>query len=260
MITSLGIVRLNKTNQKIKTMASDVTTPLLAHCHSDCTADVTTPLIAKGHSHAGRPQVINFGSLDCSQPKTDSNDSKSPSLLTSPQVQHFVMDRLSLKSQVNYLLAICCVLYIGINLMCLLVNIQSPEYIHEHRLAFHLTEFWATFFFGVVDLLAFTYSPKPLSNVFKHVLLAKVFIFCNVLFTFLPAVLVTFDLERFEILSHEIEYANELLLAFMDLLILVFLSKRFDLIGMSDIITFLLALVVIMIACKSIYIYIYICI
>ena len=41
----------------------------------------------------------------------------------------------------------------------------------------------------------------------------------------MPSVLITFDIEHFEILSHELEYGNELTMSFVDLVILASLLR-----------------------------------
>ena len=46
-------------------------------------------------------------------------------------------------------------------------------------------------------------------------------LYCNLVFTLLPAVMVTLALEDLEVVSHEIEYANELLMTGIDMFIAV---------------------------------------
>ena len=53
----------------------------------------------------------------------------------------------------------------------------------------------------------------------------KVILFLNIVVTLVPALLVTFNLEFFEVLSHELEYLNEITMSFVDLVFLYSLCQ-----------------------------------
>jgi len=90
---------------------------------------------------------------------------------------------------------------------------------------FHNLEFWATFVFSCVEVIALVYSPKPLGAIYRNTLLLKLIISVNIVVSFLTSMLVTLNLEEFETISHEMEYANELTMALFDLIILVSLLR-----------------------------------
>ena len=56
----------------------------------------------------------------------------------------------------------------------------------------------------------------------------KVLLFFDVVATFCPAVLVTLNLEEFETIAHQIEYLNELTMAFVNLVLLASLLRKPD--------------------------------
>lgn len=142
-------------------------------------------------------------------------------------------NELIVMSQVNSILAIVAVLYISVNLICTVLNsydndcdpsepdcspATSPQ-------LFHNLEFWATFFFNAVDVFALSYSPKCLSNQYANPTLLKLLVLFNVGFSFLAAMLVSINLEKFEIPAHEMEYLNEITVWVFDAVILLNLMR-----------------------------------
>jgi hypothetical protein len=130
------------------------------------------------------------------------------------------------KSYVNFFLAILCLVYVGINFACLVINTKSEEYREAHMSLFHRMEFWGTFMFSLVDVFSIVYSPKPLGRICENPFALKLFIFLNVTASLIPAILITADMEEFEVVSHEIEYANELTMVLIDLVILISLVNE----------------------------------
>ncbi|KAJ8601523.1 hypothetical protein CTAYLR_010600 [Chrysophaeum taylorii] len=63
---------------------------------------------------------------------------------------------------------------------------------------FHLLDFWPTFAFALLTSFSFAQSSM------------RIMLMLEVSFSFVPAMLVTLDLKKFEVLSHEIEYLDEL--------------------------------------------------
>ena len=165
--------------------------------------DERTPLI----SHNEKTPPIPFEDV------APVNDSRNVLLL-------YRLQQFNTKSYVNFLLAILCLVYIGINVACLVLNSMPLEYREAHDVVFHRMEFWGTFMFSVVDVISLMYSPKPLGRICDNPFALKLFIFLNVTASLIPAILVTVDLEHFEVVSHEIEYANELTMVLIDLVIL----------------------------------------
>ncbi|CAE8656623.1 unnamed protein product [Polarella glacialis] len=126
-------------------------------------------------------------------------------------------------SSVNLFLALGAVIYLAINIVCTVLN----SYDHDCDLkdqschavttpyVFHMLEFWATFFFNVLDVIALMYSPKQLQMIFWSPLLLKI----------ITALMVSINLHKFEIPSHELGYVNELTVALCDLIILTSLFR-----------------------------------
>lgn len=137
----------------------------------------------------------------------------------------------------NFLISICCLVYLAINLTCIVLNGYDNDHYGEagtdeedshgvtSKVFFHNLEFWATFAFAVTEVLALAYSPKPLGSIYKNTLFLKFVIFVNIVLTFVTAMLVSINLEEFETISHEMEYANELTMAMFDLIILFSLLR-----------------------------------
>lgn len=93
-------------------------------------------------------------------------------------------------------------------------------------LTFHLSEFWATFLFAIVEAFALVCTPKSMLNIYENPLMLKLVLFFNIVATFVPALMVTINLELYEIISHELEYLNEITMSFVDLVLLWSLVRR----------------------------------
>lgn len=123
---------------------------------------------------------------------------------------------------VNLALAILSTLYLGVNLVCFVLTTYDNDCFPCPAAAtsgktYHRLEFAATFCFAVVGTLSLVYSPE---RRFASPLVLKALVFFNINATFVAALFVFINVEKFETLSHEIEYANELTMALVDLLLL----------------------------------------
>jgi hypothetical protein len=94
-----------------------------------------------------------------------------------------------------------------------------------HIVRFHILEFWGTFVFSVVTCISLTSTPKSILNIYDNPLTLRLVLFFNIVAASLPAALVSLNYEYFEIISHEIEYLNELTMSFVDLVLLWSLCK-----------------------------------
>ena len=65
-----------------------------------------------------------------------------------------------------------------------------------------------------------TITTKSILNIYNNPLALRVILFFNIVAASMPAVLVSLNHEYFEIVSHEIEYCNELTMSFVDLVLL----------------------------------------
>lgn len=136
-------------------------------------------------------------------------------------------------SRINSVLAIISVLYTTVNLVCTILNYYTCDSTNLHATCspattgqyFHNMEFWATFVFNTVDVFAISYSPKMLSNKYASPTSLKLTVLFNVGLSFLAAILVYTNLERFEVPSHEIEYLNEVFVWIFDVIIFMQLVK-----------------------------------
>ena len=134
----------------------------------------------------------------------------------------------------NLWLALLCLVYLGINISLVCVNYVNVTFDASGSddanakepvddTVYHLVEFWATFCFAIVECVALANTPKSLYAItggnstntntnanFQNPLFLRVVMFFNIVATAVPAVLISFSIETFEIASHEIEYINEL--------------------------------------------------
>lgn len=127
------------------------------------------------------------------------------------------LNDLSSISAVNLVLSILCVVYLGSTLVCLLYTLRPAV----SSSVFHRLEFVSTFVFTLVTTLALIFSPE---RRFRSKLLLKVLVLVNVCASFVAMVLVCLSLEEFEVVAHEVEYANELCTAMVDVLIVIMLE------------------------------------
>ena len=155
----------------------------------------------------------------------------------------FRMQELKELCFVNFVLAVLTLLYLGLNLVMFVLNAMDrndddcgdPEGVHLARCGspvsdylFHNMEFWATAAYAMVEAAALVYTPRALSSISNKPNLLKVLLFFDIVATFVPALLVAVNLEAFEVVSHEIEYMNELTMAFVNLVLLASLLRRRD--------------------------------
>ena len=146
----------------------------------------------------------------------------------------------------NLCLALLCLVYCGVNIGLILVNylnsraelLGDEEVVSEDT--YHRVEFWATFWFAVVECASLVVGGSRSSDSLtqqaqghqstKSLLgsstsstdgcFLKIVLFFNIVATWVPAMLVTLNREIFEIFSHEIEYLNELTMTIVDLILL----------------------------------------
>jgi len=153
----------------------------------------------------------------------------------------FRLNELKDLCHVNFILACLTLLYLSVNVCMFWVNAQDrndedcgdPVSVFVRRcgspvseFAFHMVEFWATFAYAGVEAFALVYTPRALSSISNRPMTLKVLLFFDIVATFVPACLVSMDLERYEVLAHEIEYSNELTMAFVNLVLLASLLRR----------------------------------
>eukprot|EP00573_Skeletonema_grethae_P006893 CAMPEP_0201710264 /NCGR_PEP_ID=MMETSP0578-20130828/58542_1 /ASSEMBLY_ACC=CAM_ASM_000663 /TAXON_ID=267565 /ORGANISM="Skeletonema grethea, Strain CCMP 1804" /LENGTH=308 /DNA_ID=CAMNT_0048199291 /DNA_START=209 /DNA_END=1135 /DNA_ORIENTATION=- len=128
----------------------------------------------------------------------------------------------------NFTLAIACLVYCGINIALIVVNYVNSQNEDDPPIsdkAFHLLEFWATFFFAIVTCISLTSTPKSILNIYNSPMTLRLILFFNIVASSMPAMLMSLNTEYFEIISHQIEYLNELTMSFIDLVLLWSLCK-----------------------------------
>ena len=150
------------------------------------------------------------------------------------------LNELTTQSCVNFTLAILSLVYIGVNIVCIPLNAlnnndddcgeEDSVFIARcgspvSDYVFHNVEFWATFAFAVVEAVALVYSPKSITNIYENPLVLKTVLFFDIAAAFVPAFLVALNLERFETVSHEMEYSNEITMTFVDMVLLTSLIR-----------------------------------
>jgi hypothetical protein len=146
------------------------------------------------------------------------------------------LNEMQSNSTLNFTLALLCLCYCGVNMVLIAVNYVNAradatttttnddhagdEAKPVSELTYHLTEFWATFGFACVECISLVHTPKSFFKIYRHPLLLKLVLFFNIAATLVPAILVTLNLDLFEIVSHEIEYVNEMTMAFVEIIML----------------------------------------
>jgi len=130
-------------------------------------------------------------------------------------------NELATMSSVNMILSISSVMYVGVNIVCIILN----AHLIVTDSIFHNLEFVSTFLFNITDLLALSYSPKKFSNQYSNPLILKMMVYINILCSWTSCLLVLVDLEAFETRAHELEYCNELTLAVFNFVILFSLMR-----------------------------------
>lgn len=131
------------------------------------------------------------------------------------------LSELSTLSAVNLTLAILCVMYLGSTMVCLIYTLVPVV----KGSVFHRLEFGGMFLFTLCTTLALIFSPE---RRFRSKLLLKVLVLVNVCASFVAGLLVFLSLDEFERVAHEIEYANELCTAVVDVLIVLTLELKGD--------------------------------
>lgn len=133
------------------------------------------------------------------------------------------LGELSTLSSVNLCLSILCVMYLGVAIVCFIFTGYHGTTGHEATpsIDFHRLEFTATFGFTLVTTFALVFSPE---RRFTNALLLKVLVLLNVCASFVAMLFIYYSMARFEVLAHEIEYANELCTAVVDILIVLALQ------------------------------------
>lgn len=132
----------------------------------------------------------------------------------------------------NFIVTILCLVYAGLNVSLIFFNYVNSTAKSEGRHppvdkhAFHMTEFWGTFCFGIVELFAIMQTPRHLMSTVQSARVLKIILFVNVVATLIPAVMVSINLDEFEILSHELEYCSEITMSFLELVLLKSLLSR----------------------------------
>ena len=92
-------------------------------------------------------------------------------------------------------------------------------------LQFHIYEFWAGFLFACIEATSLIFTPRALATVSKRPGLLRTVLMFDIMSTFIAAVLVTFNLDVFEVPAHEIEFSNELTLALVNIIFLRSLAR-----------------------------------
>jgi hypothetical protein len=163
------------------------------------------------------------------------------------------LNELKAQHQVNLILAIFALAFVSIQAVEFWVNqypnecwdlahnktaLFAPEDMNDVReeckgqtgawgvLPFHLLEFWATFIFNIVEIMALFYSPKNLQTVFCSPTCLKIVVACNICFSLISATIITINMSKFEVWSHEIEYCDEIMLAIVDIILLLSLVRK----------------------------------
>jgi len=138
----------------------------------------------------------------------------------------FQLKRIRNLSILNFFLAIVCLFYLGILIVLMVLNSKPAEEREAAKFLFHMLEFWANVGFDIATVVALLYSPKPLSSIFHYTVILRLIIAVNITVSLVPAVLMTLDVDLYEYPCHNVEYANELTMSFIDMVIVMSLVRE----------------------------------
>lgn len=227
--------RTEEDDENANTMTTEYTS-LLPKSTSICstTANIYMNSSALSHtfqcSHANAATPITTNGTSITTPLPSADTAKPDGIAdgstnySSNVLMVYRLQNMRANSNTNLLLSFLCLVYLGINVTLICVNYVNSEFEASHPpseeedepiddTVYHLVEFWATFGFAIVECIALANTPKSLYrdiNGEMNPLFLRMVMFFNVLATSVSALMVSFSLETFEILSHEIEYVNEL--------------------------------------------------
>lgn len=217
----------------------------------DIHGSISSPLLPRPSSQEGIDDVVAHvqeSRHGTNAILTFSNSSSLPLLQQSTNVMLvYHLNDLRRVATLNLCLALLCLVYCGVNIGLILVNYcnSQAEFRGEEEVVnenvYHRVEFWATFCFAVVECASLVVGGNRSGDILtqqqqqtqnhqstKSLLstsrddswFLKVVLFLNIVATWVPAMLVTLNLEVFEIVSHEVEYLNELTMTVVDLVLL----------------------------------------
>ena len=168
------------------------------------------------------------------------SSSKNPINTSSNVLLLYRMNELQHLGRVNFGLAVGTLLYLATNVVLFTFNAMDrnddecgdPEGIKYARcgspvspLQFHIYEFWAGFLFACIEATSLIFTPRALATVSKRPGLLRTVLMFDIMSTFIAAILVTFNLDVFEVPAHEIEFSNELTLALVNIIFLRSLAR-----------------------------------
>ena len=181
------------------------------------------------------------GKIDYGAPEWDSSLRNAGRINTSSNVLLlYRMNELQDLGRVNFGLAVGTLLYLATNVVLFLFNAidrndedcGDPEGLSIARcgspvspLQFHIYAFWAGFLFACIEATSLIFTPRALATVSKRPGLLRTVLMIDIMSTFIAAVLVSFNLEAFEVPAHEVEFLNELTLALVNIIFLRSLAR-----------------------------------
>lgn len=152
------------------------------------------------------------------------------------------MQNLRFQSTVNLVLGLCATAFSAICLVLIILNRLVKECNEDEgcvkptsELNFHLLEFWSYFLFNVTNVFVLAFSNRIGGPSKKHFpLVFKVMVFINISASLICATMISINLEVFEVAAHELDYANELTMAFIDsIFLLTFLRSQSSMLARS---------------------------
>ena len=126
----------------------------------------------------------------------------------------------------NFVSSILSLAYAALNIALIYINYSNAKAVNSgnelvvSERVFHLLEFWGTFGFCLVQLFALRQLPRSFDATMDNARQIKSVLFINVIATFVPALLVTVNMQHFEVISHELEYCSALSMSFLDTVLL----------------------------------------
>lgn len=158
------------------------------------------------------------------------------------------LDKLRDLSIKNLVLMIMCLICVAVNVVCMSINCMGADAREYYERSFHLLEFWDAYVFSCVQLYSLVVSPRDLASVHRSPSSLIAVGVVNALIALTSALLISISMESFEAIAHEIEYAGEVTMAFLDVALLCIVTKHVGLVLETTDITSVSAVVTLLIA------------
>lgn len=115
-------------------------------------------------------------------------------------------------ADINLVLALACIIYFAVSVVLFMVTVWPTQHLVDPD-TFHHIDFGSNFLFSNIEVLILVYSPE---RRFTSPTLLRMLMFYSVCSTFVSWLLVVLNRSAFEVVSHNIDYLNDFVVALID--------------------------------------------